>query len=133
MATRYKVLKKERRSAEHKQHRCHFCHREFGVYLMPDEAFRLAEDLQTIELIMYLFERLDADTISSDRNEAATTGRRVLSILWAIRNQVRDRLMFYYLGGVPFKQRKKQQTLNDVWREIMDVVSEWKKEHGSAP
>jgi hypothetical protein len=84
------------------------------------EAFRLAEDIQTLEWIMYLLDRLDPDTINDDRNESGLTIRRVHFILAAVHRRAWDKLRCLYLGGHPPLPRREPQTMADVW-ELLKV------------
>jgi hypothetical protein len=87
-----------------------------GVYCAPEEVLHLVEDLLLIEIILDLLGRLDKRTINDGRNESGTTVRRLSFILYAVRNQARDRLNREFLAGQPpIKPREKPQTLADIW------------------
>jgi hypothetical protein len=87
-----------------------------GVYCAPEEVLRLVEDIQLIEIILDLLGRLDKGTINDGGNESGTTIRRLSFILYAVRNQARDRLAREFLAGQPpIKPRTKPQTLADIW------------------
>jgi hypothetical protein len=119
-------------STDHREKdcRCEKCHREFGVYEIPDEALRLAEDIQTIELVIDLINKLDSRTFNSN-DEAGTAIRRLNFILSAIRYQAWDRLRRDFTGS-KVKPRRKPQTLADVWQILFEgkdkAVREFKTE-----
>jgi len=93
-------------------------------YLVSDEALKLAEDIQTIELVMELLGRLDTRTINDGRNESGTTIRSLHFVLMACRNNARDKLRCDYLAGRPPIQRPKSQTLADVWEILKASLDE---------
>jgi hypothetical protein len=96
--------------------RCYACNREPGVYCAPDEVITLIEDIQLLEIVIDLLGRLDKGTINDGGNESGTTIRRLNFILYAVRNQARDRLAREFLAGQPpIKPRTKPQTLADIW------------------
>lgn len=101
---------------------CPHCHRPYAKYLIPDDAFRLIEDIPIIERMIKDVEGLDPRTFSDDNNEAATTGRRLLHILWAMRNKARDRFCEIY--GAPFKSRKRPQTMAQVWEILREDLEQ---------
>ena len=98
-----------------------------GVYRAPEEVLRLNEDIQTLELIIELVNRLDTRTIN-EGNESGVTVRRLNFILAGMRNQARDRLKRDYLAGQPpIKPRQKPQTMLDVWHILKYSMEEKEK------
>jgi len=95
---------------------------------VPIDALRLAEDIQTLELVIDLLGKVDPSIFHDEKNEAMNTLRRVSHIVMAVRNKARDQLRYTYLvGSKPLKPRHKLQTLADVWEILRDDLNNRRK------
>jgi hypothetical protein len=110
---------------------CRLCHREFGGYSMPDEAFMLYVDIERLDLIIDLVSQLDTRSIN-DGNDSGITVRRLHFILSSMRSQVRQRLARDFLAGKPMPRREKTQTMTDVWMMISDALQDLNRKENDA-
>lgn len=107
MVTRFKIIGQTNKRPD----------KLLGHYCVPDEVVTLIEDIQLLELVIDLLGRLDRNTINETAEESGTTVRRINFLLYAIRNQARDRLNKDYLAGQPpIKPRTRPQTMADIWQ-----------------
>ena len=96
-----------------------------GVYDIPVEAMWLTEDIQTIEDMMRLMDRLQART-----QEQRKTLRRLAWIMGTLKREWDQQLLYEYLAGVKLKPRPMPQTLSDVWRLISEALERIKERSG---
>lgn len=112
--------------------KCRACHREFGKYDMPEEAFRLREDIQTLGDMLNLLDRIDATSIARNdfyhykevKEEAYQSMRRVAFIIGEFQRIARDKLRDNFLAGERSKPRVKPETVADIWLAIMDTLKD---------
>lgn len=120
MGTRWKVVGKAEKRPKPKH--------LLGVYDVPDEALRLAEDIQTLELILILLDRLnersfiatDAKDYNGEKLEAAKALRRIAYLIGTMKRICEKNLCYDFLAGERIKPRERRQTIADVYQLLLD-------------
>lgn len=85
-----------------------------GKYRIPVEALRLAEDIQTLSVILELLNGLDPKTIADDWD----TVHKLKTILTGAKRIAEQTLRKDYMAGTPIK-RDRRETMKDVWKQIL--------------
>lgn len=85
-----------------------------GKYRVPVEALRLAEDIQTLDLILKLLDGIDSKTIDDDY----ATARKLKIVLTGAKRLAEETLRFDYMAGKPISRGVKG-TMRDVWKQIL--------------
>lgn len=100
---------------------------EVGEYVIPDEAISLIEDMQTLDTILDLLEKIRGRSITPPTSnvekanlEARQMLRRVGFLISGMHSIATDNLRQNYLGGRRIKAKQYRQTLADVWQALMD-------------
>ena len=95
--------------------------------VVPQEAIELIEDIQTLELILGLLEKLRGTSVTvPTRNhqqaalEARQMLRRVGYLISGMQRIAEDNLRFHHLVGQRVKRGRGRQTLADVWQTLIE-------------
>ena len=95
--------------------------------VVPQEAIELIEDIQTLEQILDLLEKLRGTSVTvptRDHQQAAMEGRQMLRrvgyLVSGMQRIAQDNLRFHHLAGQRVKRAHGRQTLADVWQTLMD-------------
>ena len=95
--------------------------------VVPQEAIELIEDIQTLEQILDLLEKLRSTSVTvptRDHQQAAMEGRQMLRrvgyLISGMQRIAQDNLRFHHLAGQRVKRARGRQTLSDVWQTLID-------------
>jgi hypothetical protein len=94
---------------------------------VPQEAIELIEDIQTLEHILDLLEKLRGTSLTvatPNHQQAALEARQMLRrvgfLISGMQRIAEDNLRFHHLAGQRVRRARSRQTLADVWQTLMD-------------
>ena len=100
---------------------------EIGESVIPNEAIELIEDIQTLELILDLLEKLRGTSLTvptRDHQQAALEARQMLRrvgyLISGMQRIAEDNLRFHHLAGQRVQRARGRQTLADVWQTLIE-------------
>lgn len=94
---------------------------------IPGEVIDLIEDVQTLDLILSLLEKLrdrsfivPKENFSMSTIEAQQMLRRVGYLLSGMQRVVQENLRYEYLSGKRMAPKHRRQTLADIWNDVIN-------------